>query len=62
MTPYEAIIIAKRMRDDEVVGPVGMALRVLLEEYEQMDRDFSEYVDSHGGEYYNHSLNGVKNV
>lgn len=48
MTPYEAIIIAKRMRDDEVVGPVGMALRVLLEEYERLDKEFSDYVNMTG--------------
>lgn len=47
MTPYEAIIIAKRMRDDQVIGPVGLALRVLLEEYEKLDSEFSDYVEKH---------------
>lgn len=30
MTLDEAILIAQRIEDDDVVGPVGMAIRVLL--------------------------------
>lgn len=33
MTLDEALIIAQRIEDDDVVGPVGMALRVLLKAY-----------------------------
>lgn len=35
MTLDEALIIAKRMEDEEVVGTLGMAIRVLLKEYQE---------------------------
>lgn len=33
MTLDEAILIAQRIEDDDVVGPVGMAIRVLLKNF-----------------------------
>lgn len=43
MTLEEAIVIAKRIEDDDVVGPVGMAIRVLLKEYQEVDRRLDHY-------------------
>ena len=36
MTLEEALLIAQRMEDDGVCGPVGLALRVLLAEYKNL--------------------------
>lgn len=33
MTLEEALLIAQRMEDDRVCGPVGLALRAILAEY-----------------------------
>lgn len=43
MTLDEAIVIAKRIEDDNVVGPVGMAIRVLLKAYEHEKQCADDY-------------------
>ena len=40
MTLNEALIIAQRIEDDDVVGPVGMAIRVLLKDYRKLEDEF----------------------
>lgn len=47
MTLEEALIIAQRMEEDGVCGPVGLALRVLLAEsrnlwWEELSRENAE--------------------
>lgn len=49
MTLDEALIIAQRMEDDEVVGATGMALRVLLKAYTEA----IDYEEPPIGEYRN---------
>lgn len=43
MTLDEALIIANRMEDEGVVGTLGMAIRVLLKEYQEVDRRLDQY-------------------
>jgi hypothetical protein len=43
MTLDEALIIAQRIENDDVAGPVGMALRVLLKAYLEVESDLDGF-------------------